>query len=336
VRNSPTGVCDVCKHATYMRLCPICHNPIPEGAEKRGSNIFVVLGSKGVGKSNYLSVLINTLTTTFSSEFGVQVIPASDRTAAKYRGMYYDRLFKDGRILEPTSAYDVSGANKDPMIFYLKPTAEDERKMCTLALFDTSGKDLDTPNNLMSLNIGSFVAAAAGIVFLVDPLQIPYVNERIHIDGKPEPTQDVCERLRIVADLIRSRNKIKPSDRIDIPLAVVLTKADVLMKSPEDEKEEDVLLGPESSIHIPREPGAYDAVNTDEISSEIEEYLRRTIPDGFTDVIGEFAQHKYFAVSSLGRSPVGDSLPRGISPFRVEDPFIWLLYGTAADRRKRQ
>ena len=38
-----------------------------------------------------------------------------------------------------------------------------------------------------------------------------------------------------------------------------------------------------------------------------------------------FREHCFFAVSALGCNPTGNTLPRGVSPMRVEDPFIWLL-----------
>ena len=42
-------------------------------------------------------------------------------------------------------------------------------------------------------------------------------------------------------------------------------------------------------------------------------------------MVNGFKEHCFFAVSALGCNPVGSSLPRGVSPMRVEDPFIWLL-----------
>ena len=80
-----------------------------------------------------------------------------------------------------------------------------------------------------------------------------------------------------------------------------------------------------SSLHIPREHGCYDKENFDQIDAELEEYLRRTVGDHFIQTVNGFAEHSFFAVSALGCNPVGSSLPRGVSPMRVEDPFIWLL-----------
>ncbi|AGI47730.1 hypothetical protein TALC_00733 [Thermoplasmatales archaeon BRNA1] len=328
-RNSRDGRCEICGQPAYLRLCPICHNPIPPDAEENGSSIYVVLGSARTGKSHYLAVLVNTLMHSFSAEFGTELKPASQRTVSKYQNCYYKRLFQDGMELEPTPSYDTDRQSREPMIYYLSHGEGEERKTHTLALFDTAGSDLDSTNKLMSLNIGSFIAGAGGIVFLIDPLQVKAINERLRVDGKPVPADDTEDRLRYIADLVRMKNKLRPGKKIDVPLAVVLTKVDLLMKVPENDEEDRIVFGPESSLHVEREKGVFDRVNMNEVSAEVEEYLRRTVGQGFVDTVNAFSDHEYFAVSALGKSPVNGAVPKGISPFRVEDPFIWLLMGGA-------
>lgn len=325
IRRSEDGLCDVCRRAAFIRLCPVCHNPIPHSAEEGSDTIFTVLGPRGAGKSHYVAVLIDQLRNPFSAEFGSTLTPASDRTTVKYRNEYYKRLFEEGRTLPSATPYDDERAARDPLIYYLRLDKGKPPRSCTLAFFDTAGEDLDSVERVDALNIGSFVAAASGIIYLVDPLQIPYVNARINVEDKPDASPDVGDRLGYIADILRSRKGLRPGDRIDVPLAVVLTKADVLMKGPEDDEEEEVLLGPESSVRVMRRRGTYDERNFDEVGAEVEEYLRRTVSEGFIQAVDRFSKHEYFAVSALGSSPSGEAIPRGIAPFRVEDPLIWLL-----------
>lgn len=332
IRNA-SGVCDICERAAYKRLCPVCHNPIPPGAEEQGNTVFVILGPKGVGKSHYIAVLINQLKTSFAPEFGATMSAATDKTSLIYRDVYYRRLFEEGRKLSPTLSYEDSKESREPMIYYLRFLEGDRPRVYTLAFFDTAGEDLDSANKIMGLNINSFVSRASGIVFLVDPLQIPYINSRIRMENKPKTGQNVAEMLANIANIIRTNNKIKSRDKIDIPLAVALTKTDVLMKSPENEEEKKILFGLNSSLSVERERGKYDRSNFDQISAEIEEYMRRAISKEFTQNVKEFSSHAYFAVSSLGSNPAGSVLTRGVSPMRVEDPFIWLLYHDTEERR---
>ncbi|MDR1404671.1 MAG: hypothetical protein LBJ20_03790 [Candidatus Methanoplasma sp.] len=321
----PSGICDICRKPVYKRLCPSCHNPIPQGAEEEGSTVFVVLGPKGVGKSHYIAVLINQLRNSFSPEFGATMSPATDRTTLKYRDMYYKRLYEEGRRLAPTMSYGESRESREPMIYYLRFLEGDSPRVYTLAFFDTAGEDLSSTDTMRGLNINSFISRASGIVFLVDPLQIPYINTRIRMENKPPAGVDVANMLSNIANIIRTNNRLNMKDSIRIPLAVVLTKTDVLMKAPENDEESSILFGLNSSLNIEREKGKYDRTNIEQISAEIEEYMRRAIPNGFVQKVREFREHSYFAVSALGSNPAGSMLTRGISPMRVEDPFIWLL-----------
>ena len=324
IRNS-SGLCDVCKRPVYTRVCPICHNGIPPGAEEDGNSIFVILGPKGVGKSHYIAVLINQLKNYVSKEFDGVLNAANDMTTLKYRDMYYRRLFEEKRKLLPTKSFDVSDESREPLIYYLRLFNEDKPRVYTFVFFDTAGEDLTSSDKMMALSMNSFISNASGIVYLVDPLQIRYINSRINVENKPPVGPDVSDILNNICQIIRGNKKLRSKDKIDVPLAVCLTKCDVLMKSAENEEEDKVLFGHNASVYIPREHGTYDKENFDQIDAELSEYLRRALGDNFIQMVNGFKEHCFFAVSSLGCNPVGSSLPRGVSPIRVEDPFIWLL-----------
>ncbi|MCL2510175.1 MAG: hypothetical protein FWF07_03755, partial [Methanomassiliicoccaceae archaeon] len=144
------------------------------------------------------------------------------------------------------------------------------------------------------------------------------------MENKPPTGSNVANMLSDIANIIRTNNDLKMKETITIPLAVVLTKADVLMKAPENDEENSILFGLNSSLYVERERGKYDKTNCEQISAEIEEYMRRAVSKSFVQTVKEFKQHSYFAVSALGSNPTGNVLTRGISPMRVEDPFIWL------------
>ena len=324
IRNA-SGFCDICKRPVYVRVCPTCHNKIPAGVEEDGNKIFVILGPKGVGKSHYIAVLINQLRNVISGEFNGVLNAANDSTTLRYRDVYYHRLYEEKRKLQPTLSFGSSDSSREPLIFYLRILNGDKPQVFTFAFFDTAGEDLTSANRMMSLSLNSFIAQASGIVYLVDPMQIRYINQRIHVDNKPEVGPSATDVLNNICEIIRSNKKLKGKDKIDIPLAVSLTKSDVLLKIPEDEEESKVLIGPNSSIHIPREYGKYDEENFEQINAELEEYMRRVIGPDFINTVYSFKHHSIFAVSALGCNPTGNSLPRGVSPMRVEDPFLWLL-----------
>ncbi len=324
IRNS-SGFCDMCRRPVYVRVCPTCHNLIPQGAEEDGNKIFVILGPKGVGKSHYIAVLINELKNAISNEFHGVLSAANDNTTIKYRDVYYHRLYEEKRKLQPTLSFGSSSEAREPLIFYLRILNEERPQVFTFAFFDTAGEDLISTDIMLRNNLNAFISLASGIVYLVDPMQVKYINQRIQVENKPEVGISPTDVLNNICRIIRDNKKIKTKDKIDIPIAVSLTKSDVLYKKPQNEEESKVLIGLNSALHIPREYGKYDKENFDQIDAELEEYIRRTIGAEFLQTVRDFKDYAFFAVSALGCNPTGNKLPRGVSPVRVEDPFLWLL-----------
>ncbi len=324
VRNS-SMTCDMCGRRTFVRLCPECHNEIPPGAEEGGNSIFVVLGPKGAGKSHYIAVLVNQLSNYVAGEFNAVFNPAGDSTMVHYNEMYRDPLFKEGRKLDSTRPFKKGDDSRKPLVYYMSIDRDGARKVYTFAFVDTAGEDTVSTDTINRSNLDTLIAGAAGIVFLVDPLQIKYIRDRIHLDVVPGRSADAADALKIISNTIRAKRQQSGGGRIDIPLAVTLTKCDVLLKAPEDEEEDKILFSPGSAVRIPRESGRYDKENLEQIDVEIEEYLRRTAGEDFIQTVNGFSDHCYFAVSALGSNPEGDDLQRGVMPLRVEDPFIWLL-----------
>ena len=317
--------CDMCGRPTYIRLCPFCHNEIPPGAEEGGNSIFVVLGPKGVGKSHYIAVLVDQLSNHVAGEFKAVFNPAGDSTMVHYNDMYRDPLFKEKRKLDSTKPYNMGDGGREPLVYYMNVNRNGVSKVFTFAFIDTAGEDTISTDSIQDSNLDTLIAGAAGIVFFVDPLQIKYIRDRIHIDNLPPVTNNATETLNIISNVIRRKQDLGSRGRIGIPLAVSLTKCDVLLKAPEDEEEDKILFSPGSAVRIPRESGRYDAENFEQIDVEIEEYLRRTAGEDFIQTVNGFEDHCYFAVSALGNNPEGKELQRGVMPMRVEDPFIWLL-----------
>jgi GTPase SAR1 family protein len=324
IRNN-RDTCDICGRQVFTRVCPICHNMIPQGAEDDENSIFVVLGPKGVGKSHYIAVLINQLKEIVAPEFNGVLSAATDGTTIKYRDAYYKRLYDEKRLLPSTQPTN-SVEKREPLIYYLRIYKDNKPQVFTFAFFDTAGEDLATASSMMSKDMSAFLSKAAGIVFLVDPLQVRYINTRINAESKPEVGPDVSDILNNISRVIRASKGIKNGDKVDTPLAVCLTKCDVLLKAAENEEEDKVLFGPASSLYIPRSRGGFDKENSDQIDVELREYVRRTIGGGFIQMLDSFEDCRLFAVSALGCNPTGTALPRAVSPFRVEDPFIWLLH----------
>ncbi len=321
IRGSANGVCDICRNKNTVKLCPICHEPIGSGSEE-GTTIFVTLGTEGCGKSHYLASLVKTLEEIYPAEFDLPFEAASQKTTDKFDREYRKKVFADGVCLPPTPSYSEVGS-RDPLLYNIGgPEMAVDR---TVAFVDTSGSDLDLTDKLAFLNVSSFISGASGILFLVDPMQLPLVRERLGLPTSEGEFADVTDTLAYVSEIIRDKNKMRPKDDIDIPLAVVLTKTDLLIRSASGSEDEDALIGPESSLHIPRDKGVTDEVSINQINAEMEEYFRRNAGQEFLDEVNRYSRHKYFAVSAIGSDPSEGKLIKGVVPYRVEDPVIWFL-----------
>lgn len=297
--------CDICGKQLRKAICPICHNPVPED-DGAGSNIITVLGACGSGKSHYTSALLEVMDGPTGSEMGFGMVPATPRTD-EVRSILKERL-ESGKTEACTS---------EPMVYYIVRDGVPTRR--TLAFFDTAGADLRSEGASESISTATLITGSAGILFVVDPLSLPEVRRTVGLP--PIQGADPTSRLEEIAETIRLNRKQRRPE-VDVPLAVVMSKVDVIVRPAAAAGEERALFGPESSIHTPRNPKGYDAENTEQIGAEVEEYLRRFAGERFIEAVDRFTVHEYFAVSSLGRhhGSLGDS-----GPFRVEDPLVWML-----------
>lgn len=328
IRGSPNGACDICRNKNTLRLCPRCHAVIPPTAERRGTTIIPVMGSDGVGKSHYLASLISVLKDGYGDEFGTRFKDTGEKTTVRFENEYAKPVFENGKCLPPTPSYS-DESSRQPLLYNMvnSETGDTER---TVAFIDTSGKDLDETDNLSSLNVSGYISGASGIIYVVDPLAIPGVREKLGLPETDGP--DIAGKLSYIADIIRNNNRLKPKEKIDVPLAVAINKCDMLIRSPVGNEDEDALFGPESAVHLVRGYGTPDLEILEQIDAELEEYLRRNADPEFLEAVGEFRNHHLFAVSAIGSNPSDGNLVKGVAPQRVEDPMIWFLNMT--ERRR--
>ena len=121
-----------------------------------------------------------------------------------------------------------------------------------------------------------------------------------------------------LARILASEGK-KPNKRIVKPLAIVFTKMDALLH---DLKETSPLL------RSPPQEGYFDERDSLEVHAEIQRLLARwegTRIDQIAQL--NYRSYRYFGVSALGETPTQDNrvAARGIRPYRVASPILWIL-----------
>ncbi|MGG4221008.1 hypothetical protein ABEW32_22615 [Paenibacillus jamilae] len=315
-----TGLTDRYGELTRHRLCPHCHNELPVTAGKVPSNIISIIGASQAGKSVYMTSLIHTLQHVTADHFDAACMPLNAEISRKFRTMYEEPLFERGDLLTSTQKEKM----QEPFIFQFV-FKDEEKPPLTLVFFDVAGEGM-VDQDYLGLH-GQHIKNSAGILFMVDPLQIRSIRERIKINLGDKPGEFVSQYdeprdvvLTMFGDFIAYQEKGKT----DIPTAVVLTKSDMLTALAD---EEGTYIKTNSNIFNPMEHRKY--MDLDEfanIDGEVRRFIEKVDKPfkGTMDVY--FTDTAYFAVSALGSNPVEQKLQGLVSPIRVDEPFIWLLY----------
>jgi hypothetical protein len=314
------GVSDKYSVVTKKRLCPSCHNELPVTAGKYPSNIISIVGATSVGKSVYITSLIHTLQHVTASNFNAACIPLNNAISRRFRDEYEIPLFENGNLLEATA----TTKRQEPFIFQFV-FKDDGQAPLTLVFFDVAGEGM-TEQEYLQLH-APHVKNSAGILFLVDPMQIRAIRQKMLHQMGENPGKIVglaAEPRDVVVSLFEDFIAHQENNKTDIPTAVVLTKSDLLYALSSDEGE--YIRSNSNVFHNISHSGYLNLDEYENINGEIRRFLSKVdIP--FVDAIDVyFREASYFAVSALGSNPVDQQVSGIISPIRVDEPFIWLLY----------
>ena len=320
-----------CGMRTSKRVCPHCHNTLPSEFGDLDSYTIALIGAADVGKSHYIAVLIHELIKRVGHRFNASLNALDDRTTKRYRETFRAPLYDRREVIPRTISARANIEVRYPLVYRL--SVERKRfllkrlKVTSLVFFDTAGEDLNELD-VMSTET-RYIANADGIIFLLDPLQIPAVRGQLsNSTALPSENTDPHEIIGRVAQLIRQSRQLRPTTKITTPVALAFSKIDAVRP----------LVEPGSPIH---QGSAHDGFFNLTDSQRMNDSMRAYVSDWVGPELDMFLQHNfrtysYFGVSALGAAPdQRGQLPMGVSPFRIEDPFLWVLYqlGVVAGRK---
>jgi hypothetical protein len=318
--------CPTCQTRTTVRLCPHCHNDLPEGYGRQRARVLALIGAKGAGKSVYIGALLRSLKNgALSEDFGTALRPLDEHTISKLRDIQR-RLEEEEMTLHATRA----GSTRSPMVFELRRRRSPGRwgflskwiarfrtPSVILSFFDTAGEDLD---HIEATSVEArYISRSDGLIFLLDPLQMPSIRARMSDRDPatmPVASTDPVEIVARVVRLFRETGQMS-GDKVGATVAVTISKVDEIRH----------LFESDSPVLRACHHGGYfdenDAARMHEsIRAQLREYLGNDLPNELEAYMREY---KFFAVSSLGASPEGGRLVRGAVPFRIEDPLLYIL-----------
>lgn len=318
--------CPVCGRPTGNRSCPECHNPLPAAYCDSPGRIVALVGAKNAGKSTYIAVLLHELMNRVGTELDASLVACDDRTIERYKRDFARPLLEERRLL-PTTASAATGP-REPLVYLLTRTrrgrfARPRNDSLALVLFDTAGEDLRS-REATDLHL-RYLEAADAVIFLVDPLELPGARAGL-LDAVPGPRvpgdDPGSEPLNVIArvtEALRQRHDARPGDPLPVPVAVALTKIDVLRPA----------LRRQSALHRSRTgAGVLDLDDRDAVDEQVRALLHDWQAGQLDTYLGQqYAEHALFGLSALGGVPEDGRVGAGgVRPHRAEDPLLWLLY----------
>ncbi|MBL7258035.1 hypothetical protein [Paractinoplanes lichenicola] len=322
-RSINEATCPDCGVVSGVKVCSNCHSRLPATFGEGKSPLIAMAGAKHTGKTVFLRVLANQLRQGMGQRFGADVRLTGDvsfKTEDEGGHGFGDPsadLFPTGKLLAHTAA--AKGGRREPMVFAWRQKRRLTGYDTTfLSFFDTAGEDLNKQDTVDNLG---YLAAADALILVLDPFMIPQARDRLSLPPealiKGTSTLDVVNR---VTENLRTSHRIGGRKNIAIPVAVAFAKIDAFF---------DVLGEDHPLVRRPQPGPFYD----DDSGRATHEHVKGLLHDWGASDIDTHLKHnyttfRYFAISALGAEPdyranrVDD---RGVHPFRVDEPLLWLL-----------
>ncbi len=331
--------CPTCGGDTTIRICPICHSRLPIHFGRVGSHLIVPVGGKEAGKTVFMTVLIHELMHRTGQRLNAAIAGADNETRQRYTSDYERPLYREGSLLGPTQT--AGQHKKTPLVFRFTNQAHRARgpdgnpgrsrapghgqaQHTLLSFFDAAGEDLKSEQSMEQ--DAAYLTAADSIILLLDPLQMRGARERAQPGIQlPAPAEEPAAVLENVTSRFLSARGSKPGQPISKPLAIVFTKMDAFRHD----------LTPTSPLRrLPAHGANFDERDSLYVHGEMRRLLFQWDGERIDQIARDnYSSYRYFGVSALGEAPTPGRdgaaprkvSPRGIRPYRVADPFLWLL-----------
>jgi len=299
---------------TYDRICPRCHNKLPVSAGHSPSNIVSVIGGTAAGKTVFITILLHYLTNKTGPNFDFCPIEMLMGQSQEFTQKYLAIKNKGHRATPKEYIY--------PQIFDIKFPNDS----LTICMYDFPGEAVSSADYIKRM--ARHLHKTSAILLLADPTNIASVTANLGTETDEDEEDEGVVRVSaydVITGLINFVPQIFGNGKkTSVPTAIVYTKSDLL-----EALTTDPTSGVSATSRILQDFEHRGFLDLDEVSAVNSDVLRfvqthdRRVE---TAAKNNFLNYNFFAVSSLGY-PTEDTLVRNvISPKRVDEPFLWLLY----------
>jgi len=317
-----------CGQWTRAEVCLTCHRPFPVRWRDTDTTNLVLAGARTSGKTVYIAVLVHQLKL-LARDLRVSFEADDDTTAREYAEKYEEPLFSGRRLFASTpAARREAGRSLPPPLIFRMGRADG--RMHRIVIRDLPGENLE--RRALDTDMFGFLGRADGVVFLIDPFQVRSIREMLS-DVLPEPEDLGAEAQFVLDNLTRLLRRTSLHDRVDVPVAVLLSKFDAMqeLRHIDDAFWRSVFDAPGAAFQ--RDPSLeprFDSDDADLLQAEVRSLLHLLHADDLLIQLDSgYRNSRLFVCSALGNAPRASALhANGIAPFRVLDPVKWILRET--------
>ena len=322
------------KYTTAMarRECPSCHRLLPEREIDETFNIAIV-GDTSSGKTHYIAVLIDQLKRGIIMQAGngsSRLISLNAETDRKYRDYYFIPILQDKNARlpgTPRGTFSPSGTpiKGDPLVYQL--TLHDGQtgstKGVNLLFYDISGEEI--ADSTLIVQFGEHILRADAIIYLADPITMERVRQQLPRHLQPDPASISARTAHEVLANIMYRfeqyQRIQPSERIDVPTAIMIPKSDLLRYTMPVSEQRNFLIFQKKVYDGKAHPKEFARIH-----QEVEGCLHAYKEQALLQTSFRFTNVNFFATSATGGPPDSTGTYICIEPLRCLDPFVWILW----------
>lgn len=298
-----------------QRVCPECHNPLPNQYGKNESRFIAVIGVTGAGKTVYLSQLIYGFED-YVVKTGLAALQTTDNPLKFLRNNPVNTKV-------PLPGSTPPGNFLQPLFYDLSKLDEyGKKKVYTLVIYDVAGENCDMEKQQSWF--GPFIEHMHGIFLLIDPMQFKVIKGLAY-------DENIIERGSPMTVLHTIHNFITQGrgGKCDIPLAVCISKSDMTVV--QDVMEEELVDALMDDVEeVTGNSGSlmtkFNATQYNPIAVKLHDFIKENerALENFINI--NYSCYNYFAFTSLGCG-VEDNIPEGpIMPKRIEEPLLWLFH----------
>jgi hypothetical protein len=317
-KSTDEATCPQCQQRTRIQVCPRCHSRLPATFMSVEGRLIALAGPSLSGKTAFMTVLIHELRHAAGERLNASATGADDTTNERFSRDYESPLYRRSLLFARTTT---SGQdNITPLVFRFmmnqRTLLRRRPQELLLSFADGAGEDLVSPLKVELM--ARYLAAADGVIALIDPLQLPRVRRLLGstLNLPPLLPPDQVSAFMRVTDLLLAGSG---GTIVDKPVSIVLTKIDTLWNQ----------LPRDSVLRLPVDVSPFfNAADSLAVQREVATLLADWGAGEIVDLAREhYRCSRFFAVSSLGEQPTDSNRvsPRGVRPYRVTDPFLWLL-----------